>query len=379
VIVLGALVLASCSGGEMSGPQIRLPLLTTRAPVLPEPPLVFAHHDALSDFATGMTGSVDRLVVTQGYERSGISYNVSDPPGVKLTVFDFGAWRWRPLPKAHYSPVALPDGLASVGLTCGPKGEDNARCQVEVSTLRWGDADWRDQQVTRHAEWVHEGGSVRLLGVRGKFAYFEADREEAGTVVRLTAAGDVKLLPSVPRPNDVIGQPVTSLPSVTCTTPTGLETVQVLGGLSVGAVVSFGPVLRLDERSQSPRWQTVSGTTPLTAPGVGADRAFVCGPDGLVLLHATGTSALIGNRFVTLSSALSPRFPSGGQAGFASIPMPDGGLVYSDYQDLHRLIHGDWLSPIPMAGKHPWTTVGELVAYQVVSPTTGLLEFHVTR
>jgi hypothetical protein len=167
---------------------------------------------------------------------------------------------------------------------------------------------------------------------------------------------------------------------MTCVTPDGLETLR--SDLASGAApvdATYGPVLRLDDQSERPSWRTVPETTPLVAPGAGADRAFVCGPNGLVLLHSTGTSALNGHRFVSLSSAPTPPFPNGPLAGFAARPTLDGGLVYSDYRDLHRLLAGTWQPPILQGGKHPWTTVGELVAYQVLNPTTHIIEFHVTR
>lgn len=380
-LALGAvLIVAYLDRMEPTGAAWHFPVVSSRSPVLPDPPAAFVRVDPLTDAPTFMSGSPDHLVLSKGYGRSGIGTKGSDSAAVPVVAFDFARWRWMSLPNARYDSLALPDGLAGVGLSCGPAEDGNARCQVEVSTLRWGDRHWRNQQVTTHAEWVHEGGSVEPLGVRGAWAYFKVSRESSHrVVVRVGADGEVRMLP--PLPQEVVQEsgPVTEQVPVTCVTARGLDTVRSHVAYGAAPVnITFGPVLRLDDRQDHPRWRTLPGTAPLAAPGAGAERAFVCGPDGLVLLHATGTSAWIGNRFVTVSSAPTPPFPHGGLANLTALPFPVGGLVSSDHRDLHPLRKGVWEPAIAQAAKQPWTIVGELVAYQVVNPTTGITELHVS-
>ena len=105
--------------------------------------------------------------------------------------------------------------------------------------------------------------------------------------------------------------PSTVLPSVTCVTPTGIDTLWLrysktsfAPGEDPNDSTESGPIKHLDPSSAHPRWRTVAGTEPLAVPERGN---FVCGRQGLVLLHPSGTSAWNGKRFVPLTHASRPR------------------------------------------------------------------------
>lgn len=302
------------------------------------------------------------------------------PAARKLAAFDFRRWRWKTLPKPRYDPVALPDGLAAVGLKCGPDQDSNRKCRVEVSTLRWDDKHWRNQVVTKRSEWVHEGGGVDLVGVRGRYAYFQAHREMHQVFLRVSASGEVRKLPVIPRQAQLIGVPETALPSATCVTPRGVDTVWLRYGKSSfgpgedpNASIEPGPIKHLDVRSAKPRWRTVPDTDPLVWPERGG---FACVKQGLLLVHPSGTSVWTGEKFATLTDAPSPPSPVGLTTYATAKSLADGGLVISEGLYLSRLRNGVWDEPPLPDERLPWTTVGNLIVYEATNPTTHTVQLH---
>lgn len=360
--VVAALLITACSGGstERSVPRTptpsRVPVTSSRAELLPDPPIpVYA-----------LTGSPDRLVVTNGNE----DFRGQGPPSLQVAAFDFPAWRWTRLPNARWTPVALPDGLASVGLVCEPRNEEDELCHVDVATLRWGDEQWHQRRVTRRPLIVNEGGEVDPIGVRGRFAYFIAYRGDV-RILRVSADGEVLTLPKPPAPN--IDRPATPL----CATPRGIETVDSHWADRDIALPGYGPLWRLDDRAAHPRWKRMPGTDPLDMPGANFD----CGATGLVVFHAPQTSAFIGRDFVTIAAAgttpiMQPRpYP-------CCIPLSGGGLAYHDGADIYRLRDGQWTKHVVHRGTGTdglWSivAVGDLVVYHAINQTTQRSELRV--
>jgi hypothetical protein len=382
--VVATMLLGACSTGSGSSTAMHThpPIDTSRSAVLPDPPFVL---DTLAPAGISshlLSGSPDRVVVVSDY--GDFQYVPGSPtlpgPARRLAAFDFRRWRWKTLPKPRYDPVALPDGLAAVGLKCGPDQDSNRKCRVEVSTLRWSDKHWRNQVVTKHPEWVHEGGGVDLVGVRGRYAYFQAHREMHRIFLRVSASGDVRKLPVVPLRAQLEGVPETALPSATCVTARGVDTVWLRYGKSSFAPgedpsesIEAGPVKHLDVLSLKPRWRTAPATEPIAGPERGS---FACGRQGVLLLHSSGTSVWTGKKFATLTAASSPTPPDGLTVYFTAKSLADGGLVISDGLYLHRLHDGVWDDP-PLPGERlPWTTVGNLIVYEATNPTTHRVELH---
>ena len=189
-------------GGDDERVRPHPPVDSSRSDVLPDPPFRLEPLDPQISVAHYMSGSPDRLVVLSDYgDQWYVPPAKTMPPAKrKLAAFDFRRWRWKTLPKPRYDPVALPDGLAAVGLKCGPQEDSNAKCRVEVSTLRWNDTHWRNHVVTKHAEWVHEGGFVEPIGVRGRYAVLHCAARVAREPSSASARdGDVRKLPLIPR------------------------------------------------------------------------------------------------------------------------------------------------------------------------------------
>ena len=220
--VAGVVLIAGCgtSAPQHSSDGTSHPAVTsTRVTTLPPPPIQIDQSPASVE-STSMSGSPDRLVVTHGVEPSGTSSHRAD---LAVASFDFRSGSWQRLPNAPWVPIALPDGLAGVGLECGSDEDSNAPCQVEVATLRWDDKEWHHQQATEHPVTIHEGGFIEPLGARGPWAYFQVSRERDRRIIRVNAEGEIRTLPARP----VGDLNVNEVKPVLCVAPDGLDTVHV--------------------------------------------------------------------------------------------------------------------------------------------------------